>query len=219
MAQTDYGYDHTGRLTDMTHFRGETIFVDHSWSFDAANRMTQYVNSIDGTANYTNDATGQLTAADYDYQSDESYLYDENGNRLSANGSTYIIGANNQLLSDGTYRYLYDAEGNCTYRFIDNNQNGQLDQGDSEITEYTWDNRDRLRKVQYRFNYGAAVDWVIRYSYDYQNRLVRKRADMNGDGDYEDKQVFAYDGNQIVLDFQRTGSGLVQAGDLQWRYL
>ena len=43
VAQTDYGYDQTGRLTDMTHLRGETTFVDYDWSFDAASHMTQYV--------------------------------------------------------------------------------------------------------------------------------------------------------------------------------
>ena len=49
--------------------------------------------------------------------------------------------------------------------------------------------------------------------------MVRKLADLNGDGDYEQKQNLAYDGNQVVMDFRRTGSGLVQTGDLEWRYL
>jgi hypothetical protein len=49
--------------------------------------------------------------------------------------------------------------------------------------------------------------------------LVRKLGDLNGDGDYEQKQNLAYDGNQVVMDFRRTGSGLVQTGDLEWRYL
>ena len=113
VAQSDYTYDQAGRLRNLTHFRGQTTFVEHTWNFDAANRMTQYINSIDGTADYTSDAAGQLTAADYDYQSDENYQYDQNGNRITANGSTYTTDDNNQLLSDGTYRYQYDAEGTC----------------------------------------------------------------------------------------------------------
>jgi len=60
---------------------------------------------------------------------------------------------------------------------------------------------------------------VIRYSYDHENRLVRRRMDANGDGDYEQKRVFAYDGNQVVLDFQHSGAGNVAASDLRWRYL
>ncbi|NLF07762.1 MAG: hypothetical protein GX594_07250 [Pirellulaceae bacterium] len=39
---------------------------------------------------------------------------DENGNRVTANGSTYTTCDNNQLVCDGTYAYLYDLEGNCT---------------------------------------------------------------------------------------------------------
>jgi len=139
--------------------------------------------------------------------------------RCGPGSSTYTTGTNNRLLSDGTYRYLYDAEGNRTYRFIDNNQNGQLDQGDTDITKYNWDHRNRLYKVQHQASYGAAVDWVIRYSYDYQNRLVWRRMDGNGDGDYEQKRVFVYDGNQMVMDFQRTGAGNIQASNLKWRYL
>jgi len=49
--------------------------------------------------------------------------------------------------------------------------------------------------------------------------LVRKLADLDGDGDYEQKQNLIYDGNQIVMDFRRTGSGLVETSDLEWRYL
>ena len=40
-------------------------------------------------------------------QSNESYAYDPNGNRTNTGYST---GPNNELLSDGTYNYTYDAE-------------------------------------------------------------------------------------------------------------
>jgi len=104
VAESSYSYDQAGRLRNLRHFQGQTTFVEYTWNFDAANRMTQYINSVDGTADYTSDAAGQLTAADYDYQTDESYQYDSNGNRVLANGSTYTTGTNNRLLSDGTYR-------------------------------------------------------------------------------------------------------------------
>jgi RHS repeat-associated protein len=219
VAQSDYTYDQAGRLRNLAHFRGQTTFVEHTWNFDAANRMTQYINSIDGTADYTSDAAGQLTAADYDYQSDESYQYDDNGNRITANGSTYTTGSNNRLLSDGTYRYLYDAEGNRTHRFIDTNQNGQLDQGDTDITQYTWDHRNRLVKVEHRPHYAAAVDKVVEYFYDHQNRWVRRAIDADGNGHLDGRRIFVYDGNQIVLDFWRNNSQDLQIGHLRQRYL
>jgi len=148
-----------GRLSDL---RGDP-FGDHERTFDIAARTTQDVNSLDGTADYARDGPGQLAAGDYNYQDDESYQHDDNGNRVLANGSTYTTGSNNRLLSAGTYRYLYDAEGNRTHRFIDVNQTGQLDQGHTDITQYNLDDRNRLIKVQHRAAYGVAVDRVIRY--------------------------------------------------------
>jgi hypothetical protein len=74
-----------------------------------------------------------LTGADYDYQTDESYTYDDNGNRVTANGDTYSSGDDKQLLSDGTYTYTNDAEGNRVAKFIDANSNGELDTGDTII--------------------------------------------------------------------------------------
>ena len=111
--------------------------------------------SIDGTASYSYDPTGQLVGATYsspnpeipESQNPESYSYDANGNRVTANGDVYATGADNRLLNDGTYTYAYDAEGNRTARFIDADDSGNLTTGDTEITEYTWDARNRLVEV------------------------------------------------------------------------
>ena len=62
MAQVTYGYDQFGRLTSLDYSQGQTTLVNHGWSYDADGDVTQYVNSIDGTANYSYDATGQLLA-------------------------------------------------------------------------------------------------------------------------------------------------------------
>ena len=49
--------------------------MDHDWTYNSVNEITQYINSIDGTADYTSNDTSQLTGADYNYQTDESYTY------------------------------------------------------------------------------------------------------------------------------------------------
>ncbi len=216
VAHTEYDFDLAGRLRGMEHFKGGTTFADYDWTYDAAGRMTAFDSLVDGTAGYTNDATGQLTGADYDYQADETYVYDDNGNRVN-NG--YTVGANNQMTSDGTYRYLYDAEGNRTRRFVDANANGLLDSGDTDVTEYTWDHRNRLTEVTHRAAYGQAADMVVENSYDFANRWVRKILDDDGDGTRDYTQVFAYDGNQIVLDFHRNGPCGMEGGHLRERYL
>ncbi|MCX7428755.1 MAG: RHS repeat-associated core domain-containing protein [Planctomycetia bacterium] len=226
VASGDYDYDLAGRLTSLGYEKGLTSLVEYGWSFDAAGRMTEYVNSIDGTVDYTNDDAGQLTGADYDYQDDEAYVYDENGNRETANGSTYATGDSNQLLSDGTYRYLYDDEGNRTLRYVDNllqGTQGELDAYDTDITEYTWDYRNRLTAVSDFDTYGDYTgddpDQVVEYAYDYQNRLVRKVLDSDGDGDTDSSTVFVHDRNQIAVQFDKTGTGNAAAADLSHRYL
>ena len=46
------------------------------------------------------------------------------------------------------YTYNYDAEGNRTVRFVDNGSTpGELDSADTDVTRYTWDNRNRLEQV------------------------------------------------------------------------
>ena len=223
VATGTYGFDLAGRLTSLTYAKGATTLVDYDWVFDAADRMTQYVNSLDGTVDYTNDDAGQLTGADYDYQDDESYVYDDNGNRVTANGDSYTTGDNNQLLSDGTCRYGYDEEGNRTLRYVDADASGTLTAGDTDITTYEWDHRNRLTEVTQFDDYadytGDTPNQVVAYAYDYQNRLVRKVFDSDGDGTTDSSTVFAHDGNQTASQFDKSGSGDAAAADLAHRYL
>ena len=182
------------------------------------------VTSVDGTVNYSYDPTGQLTGATYSAANgsasavlpNESYAYDANGNPT---GSGHVVGADNRLISDGTYTYAYDAEGNRTEKFIDNNHDGVLDAGDTDVTEYAWDARERLTKVtDYAVEGGPATE-VVDYLYDVENHCIGETIDSNGDGQVDHQTRFAYDGNQIVLQFDKDGGGTVTGADLSHRYL
>ncbi len=174
--------------------------------------------SADGTATYAYDPTGQLIAATYSNPQSlipnpsESYSYDANGNRVTANGDSYVTGADNQLLSDGTYTYAYDAEGNRTARFVDVDQDGLLDCGDTDISQYAWDARNRLTEVVHYATYAAlesqSPDQVVDYLYDAENRWIGESIDSNGDGQIDHQIRFVYDGNQIVLQFEKDVSPL-----------
>jgi RHS repeat-associated protein len=176
--------------------------------------------SIDGTANYSYDPTGQLLAASYtDGQASESYAWDANGNPA---GSGDVVGPNNELLSDGTYTYTYDAEGNRTSKFIDANADGVLDSGDTAVTQYTWDARNRLVGVTNYATEGGPATQTVTYSYDAENRWVGENIetfDTTGDVLTNHETCFAYDGNQIVLEFDKDGSGDGAAADLSDRYV
>ena len=62
--------------------------------------------------------------------------------------SVYTPGAYNRLESvdDGTTVTVfgYDPEGNLVLRFVDADESGSLTTGDTEVTEYVWDHRNRL---------------------------------------------------------------------------
>ena len=225
-----YTFDDAGRLTSLGYTKGATPLVSHGWSFDAAGNMTQYVNSIDGTADYANDNTGQLTGADYSGSTpDETYVYDDNGNRTNTG---YTTGVCNRLTSDGTFTYQYDAEGNRTVRWVAAGANEtQPGVGDTDITTYTWDYRNRLTVVTHFATYAdysagtPAPDQTVAYTYDVFDRLIGRV--VTAEGQTTRQTRFIYDGTQILAEFDGTGDGSgvgtgndpLSASDLSHRYL
>ncbi len=136
----------------------------------------------------------------------EAYSYDAAGNRITANGAAYLTGPNNQLLFDGVFSYSYDLEGNRTARFIDCNANGLLDAGDTAATTYAWDHRNRLTCVTDYATYGDPAVRAVDYLYDTENRWIGRDVDLDADGQIDTRTRFAYDGNQIVLQFDRASA-------------
>jgi RHS repeat-associated protein len=179
---TLYQYDGMGRLTDLTHQNGETIFADYDYGWDAANRITDFDFTFlseknEKTSDYGYDKTSQLVSADYNsFQNNELYRYDANGNRIS---EKFKISANNQLTSDGDFCYTYDDEGNRikkkSLKF-------------NETVKYEWDHRNRLVKV-------TTHKETVRYVYDYRNRMVKRN-----------DEFVVHDGYQIVLTLDNKGS-------------
>ena len=155
--------------------------------------------------------------------------YDANGNRATANGANDTTGSGNQLRFDGTYYYLYDAEGNCTAKFEytgTGTYSGNTIPTDEaeDVTKYTWDNRDRLTEVDHYQTYGenATADQVVNYVYDYANRLVKETVhtfNSQGTETGTQQRAFAYYDNQVVLQFQGTGTGAMSRLNMKDRYL
>ena len=154
----------------------------------------------DGTAQYTYDADGELTGATYGgSQPDESYSYDANGNRTNPG---YVTGADNELLSDRTYNYSYDADGNRIER---------MDIATGAVTDYVWDNRDRLVEVIDRASAGGAITQDVHYFYDAQNRWIGESISIPGQAVQDTN--FAYNANQIVLQFDGTTTSPLPLGE------
>jgi RHS repeat-associated protein len=95
------------------------------------------------------------------------------------------------------------------------NGDAQFGSGDTGITEYQWDHRNRLTKVTDRATYTGSLTQTVDYTYDAFDRLIGRSfdADGAGGGSAVDSYYF-YDGGEIALDFD----GLT-AADLTHRYL
>lgn len=193
VANTGYTYDANGRLTNLTHKQGNNNLAAYSYVYDAVNRITQ-TTSVDGTSTFSYDATNQLTSTDHSYQTDEAYSYDANGNRTNTG---YTTGTNNQLLSDGTYNYEYDGEGNRTKR---------TEIATGKVTEYVWDYRNRLTKVSFKDAAGNEIK-TVEYTYDVNNRRIAKSIDPDGAGAATPTvERYVYDGQNIALTFDGNGT-------------
>jgi RHS repeat-associated protein len=172
------------------------------------------VTSADGTTSYSYDALGELTSASGAVN--ESYAWDANGNPES---SGYTIGPENEILSDGTYTYTYNLDGDMLSRT-------QISSGSSSDfeTDYTWDNRNRLIEVTNKDN-THTVTQTVTYVYDVENRWIGETVTTYSDGSPSSVHTtdFAYDGNQIVLQFDGTSSPgspvSLTANNLSHRYV
>ena len=218
VALAAYGYDADGNLTSLVYSNGASTLPSYSWTYDAAGNMltaSETLGSIVDSVTYANDSTGQLLSAtpsplppgegQGEGAPSESFSYDSNGNRTNTG---YVTGPNNELLSDGTYNYSYDADGNCILR---------TSIADGSQTLYSWDNRNRLTLVVSKDGSGN-VTQTVTYLYDAANRWIGETV-QNGYGDVTLDRRFIYDGNQVVLQFGHAGGNVLGAGDLGQRYL
>ena len=193
VADTVYDYDIAGRLESLTHQQGATIIADYGFVYDKANRLTQ-LTTPDGLSDYTYNNRNELTSGDHSYQTNETYDYDATGNRTNTGYST---GDHNRLLGDGTYTYEYDNEGNRIRR---------TETATGEVTEYTWDFRNRLTQVETKDASGTVIQ-TVEYVYDVYDRRLAKIVDPDGAGGLTpEEERFVYDGGHIALVFDGAGN-------------
>ena len=87
----------------------------------------------------------------------------------------------------------------------------------------TLDVRNRLSEVTTRATAGGPATSIVDYLYDAENRWIGENIDSTGDGQIDQEIRFAYDGDQIVLEFDKDLSGgsssAMTASDLSHRYL
>jgi RHS repeat-associated protein len=179
IATGAFSYDNDNRLTGLAYTAdgGQNTIDTFGWAYNAGSLVTSFTTD-EGTASYGYDPTNQLTSASYtgtNQPANESYAFTANGNRKM---SGYSTGSDNLTSSDGTYNYLYDADGNLVKRTqIANTYSADY------TTTYTWDYRNRLTDVENYDNNGVLTQHV-HYVYDVFDHLLATEVDTTGDGTY-----------------------------------
>ncbi len=215
VAHSLYTYDGDSNLTGLADTdAAQNTLAGYTWTPDAAGRITQSTSIADGsggtpgTAAYTYDNDNQLLTATYSNYTNAppaySQTYDPNGNRASQTT------ADNRVAFDGTYHYQYDDEGNRIARWqTTNSGETQPGTGDTDITIYAWDYRNRLTSVTHYQTFGGTADNSVGYCYDVFNRMVSEQQTIGGTLNED----YVYDGQnlQLVLD---GSSGAVKEREL-----
>lgn len=238
-----HAFDGLGRLTSITHGKTE-IAAGQNWSgtsavpaslgttnmlaaysltYDADNRITALASWRDAYSTaYTYNTTDQLTAATSTViagmtlpnplPAAESYNLDANGNRRTATGvSQSAAGTHNRLQTDGTFNYIYDNEGNTTRRT-------RIVGG--QVTDYTWDHRNRLTSVTERVSATGAITKRTEFVYDLFNQRVGKRLDIGTIGTWDRYEEYIWaDGQEVLRMVDSDGQGAAQPFRLTNRYL
>ncbi|MEZ6041987.1 MAG: hypothetical protein R3C20_15905 [Planctomycetaceae bacterium] len=135
--------------------------------------------------------TSQLTGADHTGLTDESFWYDSNGNRLTSGSTvTYSTDDHNRILSDGTFTYAYDAEGNRI---------SKTEISTGEVVEYSWSHVNQLTALTYK-DANNTVTKSVTYRYDALGRRIGKSVDETGDGIVDRSETYIYDGAGLLAD-------------------
>src|SRR5262249_28304366 len=134
----------------------------------------------------------------------ESFTWGANGNPGSA---ATIIGADNELRSDGTFNYDYDNEGNMIRR---------TEIATGKVREFHWDERNHLTAVIDK-DAGGNVVQEVDFSYDALDRRISKRVRAAGSDVVTE---FVYDRDNVLLEFvDPDGPAGPQPAAMAMRYL
>ncbi len=199
---SNYGYDGAGDLTGLTYTAQGNTLAGYTWTFNSLGEITSFSNTEHSNENltYSYDPAGQLTGATgvNDSSLDEGYVYDATGNRQSTTTGSATTssstGANNTLITDGTYDYQYDADGNRIE---------QTNIATGAYTTYAYDYRNELTSVT-SYTSAGVVTQTVTYAYDAVGRQVSETVAVAGGATTETK--FVYDGQAIVATLDGTNA-------------
>ena len=120
-----------------------------SYTYDAANRLTQITNPLAQTTTYQYNAVGLATQVTYHSGTITTYAYD-NGNRL-----TSMTNKKSDDTVVSSFTYTYDNNNNRTKVILSN----------GDYTDYTYDNLNQLLS-ETKKDSGESIQYDYTYTYD-----------------------------------------------------
>ncbi len=176
-----FSYDASGDLTAVDATLNGSKVANFDYQVDpVTGRWTQLTDST-GQHNYTYNADGSLKSESHPAGSglpNQTYMYDASNNR-SAGSVAAQFDAANRLVTDGSFNYSFDAEGN---------QKTKTPMGGGAGTTYTWNTDHQLTSITYPNGTSST------YQYDPFGRRV-KTLDPSG------TTAYVYDGLDVHADY------------------
>ncbi|MDC1174213.1 carboxypeptidase regulatory-like domain-containing protein [Bacteriovoracaceae bacterium] len=150
------------------------------------NRKKMTTNS--GVHEYDYDLNNQLTSAVNPDSVDETFSYDEIGNRTTDQDGSYSFEPKKQRLSeDYNFFYSYDNNGNLTTKVTKDH---------SKTINYSYSSENQLIRIQWYD--GTTLTKEAHYLYDALGRRVQKEIIDQQDNTNNFTRKFVYDGNEII---------------------
>jgi RHS repeat-associated protein len=186
IGRTLYDFSSRGMLTDLKYLDAvDAVLASYQDSYDPVGQLVS--ETYNGqVSTFTYDATGQLIHATHPGQPDEVFTYDPNGNRT---GNNLVVGQDNQLLSDGTFNYTSDADGNLIRK---------TEIATGNVTSYAYDFLNRLTAVVERTSSGTVLHSTS-YTYD----VLGQQIGVTVDGQ---RTTTVYNGQHVWADFNASGT-------------
>jgi len=155
-----------------------------SFTRDQSGLIQTVANDLAMTVNYDPDLQISSISHTLPQPFDESYTYDDNGNRVTSLANTFIYDDLNKLTESSTHEYTYDADGNMT---------SERNKLTGETKRYYWDSENRMIKYEHLASDISPVDTTALYKYDIYGRRIQK--DVNGS-----VSNFMWEGDNISLE-------------------
>jgi RHS repeat-associated protein len=197
-----YGYSGYGELSAYTSAKGKTKFFSLNFTRDNLGRITKKVQTLADvgtqTYDYSYDEAGRLKDVRKNGATFASYVYDDNGNRISGNRNGIVFSADyddqDRLERQNTLKFAYNANGDLT---------SKTNTSSGAVTLYTYDVFGNLRTVtlpngtviDYEIDglnrrIGKKVNGLLKVRYLYQDQL-RIAAELNPDGTLKRRYIYA----------------------------